>query len=163
MPMDNITEPSRVPTLTGSRVHLRPTTVQDVPILVALRNQVRENFFDSRIVDEQSTREWLQASASRGELNWVIETKGTAVGTISASPSERGIEIGRMIIDQTMRRVGLMEEALQLVLPYLTKRYRGPIYLEVKPNNEAARKLYEKLGFTVTRLRMDLQPHDSPL
>jgi RimJ/RimL family protein N-acetyltransferase len=112
-------------------------------------------------VDEESTRRWLKASNERGDLNWAIEVDGQVVGTLSAIPGEQGTEIGRLVIDPSRRRQGLMEEALRLVLPFLASRFPRPVFLEVLPNNQAAIRLYEKLGFAATRVRMDW--HDSAL
>ena len=149
------TSSSAPPVLHGPRVRLRPSEEQDAPVLAALRNSAPGAFFSSGLVDADSTRRWLVASNARGDLNWAIELEGRVVGTLSAIPGERGTEVGRLVIDPARRRRGLMEEALRLVLPFLAERYPRPLFLEVLPNNVAAIRLYEKLGFSTTRVRMD--------
>lgn len=143
------------PVLEGRRLRLRPMTVDDVPTLVCLRNESRHAFFSDRPVDVDSTRRWLAASRERGELNWVIELSTEIIGTVSAIPGPRGTEIGRLIIARERRRRGYMSEALSLVLPYVAAFCPRPIFLEVKPDNVGAIRLYEQLGFHATRLRMD--------
>jgi RimJ/RimL family protein N-acetyltransferase len=141
--------------LHGRRVRLRPSEESDAPVLAALRNSAPDAFFSNGLVDEASTRRWLAASNARGDLNWVIERGDRVVGTISAIPGDHGTEVGRLVVDPLLRRQGVMEEALRLVLPFLAEHFPRPVFLEVLPNNLAAIRLYDKLGFSTTRVRMD--------
>lgn len=141
--------------LVGPRVRLRATRDSDVPRLVDLRNNARDSFYDSSLVDVASTTRWLQVSAGRGELNWVILQGGQVIGTASAIPQQDEVEIGRIVLDPECRGKGLMREALELILGYVRERYALPVFLEVKPDNGPAISLYERLGFRAIRLRME--------
>lgn len=142
--------------LTGPRIVLRAAEERDIPFLVTARNEARQAFFDTRAVDHAGTRRWLHASAAAGEQNWLIEAGGTPVGTLAVIPhAGQGVEVGRLIVVPAFRGHGYMEEALRVVLPHLASIHPGPIFLEVKPDNQAAIHIYRKVAFEVTRVRME--------
>ncbi len=144
-----------VPELGVDELRLREAGPPDVPHLVLLRNGAREWFFDPNEVTSEGTLAWLDRSKAAGELNWVVEAKGEVIGTISAIPSDRGVEVGRMIVAPAHQGRGVMKRALRMVVEALADHFPGPIFLEVRPDNGKARNLYENVGFTVTRLRME--------
>jgi|GEM_PF-3839321 len=144
-----------MPELSVDELRLREAEPRDVPQLVNLRNGAREWFFDPGEVTLEGTLAWLGRSQAAGELNWVVESDGEVIGTISALPSERGVEVGRMIVAPAQQGQGVMKRALRMVVAFLAHRFPGPIFLEVRPDNPKARSVYEDVGFTVTRVRME--------
>jgi ribosomal-protein-alanine N-acetyltransferase len=65
------------------------------------------------------------------------------------SPDE--MEILNVAVDAGFRRQGLARRLIQQLL----NNYRGTVFLEVRPSNYAARKLYHSLGFEAVGVRPD--------
>jgi ribosomal-protein-alanine N-acetyltransferase len=63
------------------------------------------------------------------------------------------VQISNIAISPDYRQLGVGEGVLRNVL--LEIRHKGVefVFLEVRPSNLAARRLYEKLGFTILGLR----------
>jgi len=63
------------------------------------------------------------------------------------------VQISNIAISPDYRQLGVGEGVLKKVL--LEMRHKGAefVFLEVRPSNLAARRLYEKLGFTILGLR----------
>jgi [ribosomal protein S18]-alanine N-acetyltransferase len=56
-------------------------------------------------------------------------------------------------VDRDWRRRGLGELLLVSSLDLATRLQASTMYLEVRPSNDAAKRLYEKYGYEVTRVR----------
>jgi len=81
---------------------------------------------------------------------WVAERDGQAAGLLLAvRPLEEEAEILTLAVDPEARRRGLASAILTRFL----ERSRGRVFLEVRPSNAAARRLYAALGFTPAGLR----------
>lgn len=63
------------------------------------------------------------------------------------------IQISNIAISPEYRQMGVGEGVLQKML--IEMRHKGAefVFLEVRPSNLAARRLYEKIGFTILGLR----------
>ena len=73
---------------------------------------------------------------------------GFAVARLTA-PDE--LEILNVAVDPPFRRRGVARTLIQ----YLLAQHRGTVYLEVRQSNDAARKLYQSLGFEAIAVRQD--------
>ena len=73
---------------------------------------------------------------------------GFAVARLTA-PDE--LEILNVAVDPPFRRRGVARTLIQ----YLLAQHRGTVYLEVRQSNNAARKLYQSLGFEAIAVRQD--------
>ncbi|MGN0342323.1 MAG: ribosomal protein S18-alanine N-acetyltransferase [Roseburia sp.] len=62
-------------------------------------------------------------------------------------------EITNVAVDPAYRRKGVARALLQQLLQQAKERGASHIVLEVRASNEAARALYEKLGFTACGVR----------
>jgi RimJ/RimL family protein N-acetyltransferase len=130
--------------------------------LAALRES--PGAFLSSYSDESAYKEqkW-RAEFGRGE--WTIEVrKDKAIALVgvtqeqSTPPDECYLEY--MWVSPSFRRHGVATDLIKNVLRRLLNRGFATIWLWVLDGNEPARRLYEKCGFTSTRLIQ--RPHRSP-
>lgn len=63
------------------------------------------------------------------------------------------VQISNIAISPDYRQLGVGEGVLRKVLPEMCHKGAEFVFLEVRPSNLAARRLYEKLGFTILGLR----------
>ena len=136
-------------------MRLRPMQWQDIPELVDLERQL---FAD----DAWSEQTWWAELAGRPRRSYVVADEGGAVAgyagidragdvadvmTVAVAPRHRGTGLGRELLDH------LVEEARSSGAEHLM--------LEVRADNEAARRLYERSGFELLTVRRKYyQPGD---
>lgn len=65
------------------------------------------------------------------------------------------VQISNIAISPDYRQLGVGEGVLRKVLPEMCHKGAEFVFLEVRPSNLAARRLYEKLGFTILGLRKE--------
>ena len=63
------------------------------------------------------------------------------------------VQISNIAISPDYRQLGVGEGVLRKVLQEMQHKGAEFVFLEVRPSNLAARRLYEKLGFTILGLR----------
>ena len=63
------------------------------------------------------------------------------------------VQISNIAISPEYRQLGVGEGVLKKVLHEMRHKGAEFVFLEVRPSNLAARRLYEKLGFTILGLR----------
>lgn len=63
------------------------------------------------------------------------------------------VQISNIAISPDYRQLGVGEGVLRKVLLDMRHKSAEFVFLEVRPSNLAARRLYEKLGFTILGLR----------
>ncbi len=63
------------------------------------------------------------------------------------------VQISNIAISPDYRQMGVGEGVLRKVLLEMRQKGAAFVFLEVRPSNLAARRLYEKLGFTILGLR----------
>ena len=131
----------------GNKVRLRLMVFNDLPFLIAVRNESRHFLHDVRKYSlEDSVRWWDKEHPSF----LVIELhNGTPVGYIRTSNwdhDNKHVMIGADI-HPDHRRNGYAFEAYELYLDELFSHGMNKVSLEVLALNEKAIALYEKLGF----------------
>ena len=125
-------------------MHLRPIGLADLETVRQLRNANRSFFFyDAEISPEQHAA-WFAALPDKPVDFFVIEEDGAVVGTISATRSAAGIEIGNLVLATGARGRGLMRRAV-LQLTAAPGRY----FAEIKPGNQPSLAVFEAAGFTI--------------
>jgi ribosomal-protein-alanine N-acetyltransferase len=124
---------------------VEPATVADAPRL-------------SELHGASFHRGWAEGEfeSMLGEQNTLVhrvrvgrKTVGFAVSRIGADEAE----ILSIVIDADFRGQGLSRSLLLTHLGHLAARGVRTIFLEVEENNEPARKLYARVGFTVVGRR----------
>lgn len=126
----------------------RRARVSDTGRLLALREayELEEVVLDRSRFDRQACRRRLRRTLRR-ELVYVAEHRGRPVAT--AATNQRGVrvdQIGGVFTAPGCRRTGLGAVVMQALLRGVF-RDKGQACLFVKTGNEAALRLYERLGF----------------
>ncbi|MCC6952993.1 MAG: GNAT family N-acetyltransferase [Deltaproteobacteria bacterium] len=144
--------------LRGETASLRPIESKDLSQLVEWRNQPETwaQFFNTSPLTEDGQAEWFKnlRSDKRRQLFVVTTPEGKAVGTVGLDTIDQlnqSAEIGNILIgDSSYRGKGLAQAAVSLLVDYCFERLNlRRLYLHVFEENAAARKVYEKCGFTV--------------
>jgi len=79
----------------------------------------------------------------------VAVSEGTVAGFLVVRIVAGEAEILNLAVAPEFRRRGLARELLQSVL----KQFQGPVFLEVRESNQAARSTYQALGFAEVSMR----------
>lgn len=95
-----------------------------------------------------------------GYVCLVLEQDGqiVAYGVMSVAAGEA--HVFNVCVDPSWQRHGLGQLLMGTMLEFARERKASTAYLEVRPSNQAAVKLYEKLGFRRVGLRKDYYPAD---
>jgi ribosomal-protein-alanine N-acetyltransferase len=122
---------------------------------------------EARPEDSPAILAILQASAEAGTWSaddlrlpgrrcWVADSPAGVRGVLLASVAVEGeSEILTLAVDPRARRQGIASALLRALL----RERPGPIFLEVRPSNTAARQLYQRLGFEVVGRRPGYYSH----
>jgi diamine N-acetyltransferase len=113
---------------------------------------------------QADTRMWLgetgpawheQAVADPDQEHLIAEDAGTPAGFAVLAAVRTGdgaIELRRMVVSPAVRGTGRGRALLRAVLARAGHDHRAArVWLDVKPQNQRARQLYETEGFTLTR------------
>lgn len=136
-------------TLSGSLVHLRPATREDIPALVPIREtpEVRARWRGGDDMVAAVTEDLDESDST----SYVIEFEGRIVGWVQWSaedePDYRHASID-IYVDPAIHGRGVGTDAVQTVACYLIDDL-GHHRLEIDPaaDNEAAIRSYTKVGF----------------
>src|SRR5579883_2202796 len=93
-------------------MELRPLEEADLEIVRELRNRNRGWFFHSAEISADEQRRWFRSLGGRPVRFYVILDRGEVVGTISATDTPEGIEIGNLLMRETHRGRGLVRRAI---------------------------------------------------
>lgn len=138
-------------------LRVRPLMAQDAGQLRELRNleEVRIWFNDMRPVSREAQARWLAGYFANGrDQMWsAIDSAEHLVGVASLYHIDeplRRAEFGRLMVDprrSEFRGTGRLLTAH--VLSHALSRGLSDIYLQVKRDNDRARRIYVQLGFAV--------------
>ena len=135
-------------------VRIRPLEIGDSELVVAWRNRrdVHEQLFAREAPTLESHRAWYEAyrrSSDREEL--IVLKDERPVGTVGLSSIDRHhrrAEFGILIGEPSARGRGVAEAASRLLLERAFADLQLlRLWLHVFPENAAALRLYERLGF----------------
>jgi [ribosomal protein S18]-alanine N-acetyltransferase len=124
-------------------LHIRSATSDDIPALMALEVSAVTAAHWS---EEQYRAAFSQSHARR--LVLVIEEDASLLGFLIAREVDRDWEIENIVIAETRRQQGLGSQLLVEFLNIARGNQDHSVFLEVRESNLAARRLYEKRGFT---------------
>jgi ribosomal-protein-alanine N-acetyltransferase len=96
---------------------------------------------------EQTYRTAIQPGAPERYL-WIIED-GQLQAFLVARLSAAECELENLVVAAQYRRRGLASQLMQVLIAAAREHSLERILLEVRESNQAARALYEKLGFQV--------------
>ena len=143
------------------RVALRPAGLSDADLLYrwvnspdALANKLRTRGPIPREEHERWFRKHLEPEGGR---IWIVERQGQALGQVRFEPDAGGHEIDVYIMPEH-RRLGIASQALQAAFAAFGREHDGTVLIaRVRPENEASRRLFESLGFTLREHEQDHQ------
>lgn len=128
---------------------LRPMTKEDLDDIMSIENV---------IYDYPWTRQIFRDCLRVGYLCQVVEVSGEIAGYCIMSVGAAEAHVLNLCIAANFRRIGLGQKLLSHMLVMAKHRSVGTVFLEVRPSNEAALTLYDKLGFNQIGTRNDYYP-----
>ena len=111
---------------------------------------------EARCFTNPWTREMLARELAQSDVAYVFVLRmpdGTMAGFCSCWIVADELHINTIAVDGQYRRQGLATRLMIHVMGEAARRGARRATLEVRASNEAARKLYESLGFAVTAVR----------
>lgn len=131
-------------------LEIRPMTASDVPAMHALQ----ERAFEGRGWSEDALRRDLEGS--RISRYYVLCEGGEPIGMFGCWVLPGEVHLVTICIEPERQRGGLGELLIRVVLR-LARRYEAELLrLEARESNEAAIRLYERLGFSRDGRRRNL-------
>lgn len=140
----------------GKRIQLRAIEYDDLPVLVAWRNnpQIYIYFYEHEPLSLMMQKVWFDKLIQRpDEKLWIIEKiKGKqAIGMLGLRHIDwrnRNAELARVLILDSDRRSNLGSESVCLVMRYFFDHMNmNRLYCDTFAENKNAVLLYQKLGF----------------
>jgi ribosomal-protein-alanine N-acetyltransferase len=139
---------------------IRRSTPADIPDLMALERQAPAAAHWSR---EQYQNIFAADAPSRVLL--ILEEDTGIQGFIVGRALDKEWEIENVVVSESVRRRGFGSRLLQEFLGLARDRGGEKIFLEVRESNLAARRLYEKSGFSESGRRQSYyqQPQEDAI
>jgi GNAT superfamily N-acetyltransferase len=118
----------------------RPATVEDIPVLMEIRNAVREN----QLVSTRLTRddyEWALTIDGRG---WVCEDEGVVVGFVCGRTTQK--DIWALFMRESHEGRGIGYALMEIIEEFMFGEGLAEIFLRTAPKTRAER-LYKRRGW----------------
>ncbi|MGW3649044.1 GNAT family N-acetyltransferase [Streptomyces sp. NPDC000878] len=164
--MNNVTDFSVKPVLTGEKTVLRPFTEADAEVIAEIVGDpevIRFTFEPGTEITMERLRSWYGSRTDRLDLAVTDRVTGELVGEVVLYEWDRA---GRSCTFRTLlgprgRGRGLGTEATRLIVAYGFERLGlHRIELEAWGYNHRALRVYEKVGFVVEGVRREVQLRD---
>ena len=128
---------------------LRSVEECDQARLRVWKNRNRKSFFFQEVITRTMQKEWFKDySADPDNLLFMVEKGHIPVGCIGFKLRREGAEIYNCILGhQSLKRQGVMSQALRMMCAFIRTRGVGQIFLKVLRTNTAAQKWYLKNQF----------------
>ncbi|MFM9876665.1 MAG: GNAT family N-acetyltransferase [Rhodoglobus sp.] len=149
-----------IPPLHEGEATLRALTLEDLPHTLAWRNHPdsRVWFHSTETIAPQQHVDWFEKYLLRDDdYVFVVDVAGEprAQAALYHLTAE-GAEFGRLLVDPSSRGLGLAHLTIRLCLRAAREVFGMPrLTLEVKHDNLAARRAYERAGFVEVRRDAD--------
>lgn len=128
---------------------LRPMTAEDLDGVMSI---------ETVIYNFPWTRQIFVDCLRVGYICQVCEMDNALAGYCIMSVGAAEAHVLNLCISEDFRRQGLGERLLTHMLEIARQKHVGTVFLEVRPSNEPAINLYEKLGFNQIGTRHDYYP-----
>lgn len=128
-------------------INFAPMIAEELPFLLAVRNQVRENLHNQNEFTLEDATKWWPVTDSR---YWIIYSDQKKVGYFRVKHIEDGCwQIGADV-DPAYQRRGIASVAYpKFVKEVLAPLGANDLELRVLKSNQVALALYQKLGFSI--------------
>lgn len=115
--------------------------------------QVAEN---QRNLIASNAKSLAQAAANPGRVPLGVNCGGVLVGFVMYDPRANGVVLlHRIMVDHRFQRRGIAFKTMQLLLERFRIENFETIYLSFRPENIAARSLYDRFGFVEQEIEAD--------
>ncbi|MBR1672222.1 MAG: GNAT family N-acetyltransferase [Fretibacterium sp.] len=109
--------------LQGGLVRLRILRADDAELTLRWRNGARTQYLNKGAQDVDAQRRWILRSEAEGDLNFVMEYQGAAVGMISLyaiNRAHRSVVMGRLLIGEAeaVGNAPVVFDAERLIMDY---------------------------------------------
>ena len=132
-------------------VSLRPIDETNEGVCVTLRVTEKQA---GLIAPNTKSLEWAKTNANCVPL--AVYADDVMIGFVMYEPRGNGIfSIHRCMIDAKYQRQGFGRRAMELTIEQIRQLGGITIYLSFRPENNAARRLYESLGFVKHEIEPD--------
>ena len=135
--------------INDSPVTIRPTTLADIPAILALQ---RQSPTSAQWTEAQYRDFASRAGPQRLMLAAESATRGL-LGLLVAHPIGTEWELENIVVTPNSRRACIGRRLLTALIERAKQSHSQTVFLEVRESNVAARGLYEKTGFRQTGLR----------
>ncbi len=129
----------------GVNVHIRPLRPEDIPALARLEREIFSVPWSQRAFEELLEHDY--------SLYLVAEEDGIPVGCAGLTVLDNEGDIDKVMVEERLRGQGIGRLLLQRLLEEGGRRGITEFTLEVRAGNQAAVRLYEKLGFVAEGVR----------
>jgi [ribosomal protein S18]-alanine N-acetyltransferase len=106
---------------------------------------------EALIARSPGAAQWPRGSyrnlSGSGDAAWVLDRDGKICAFLHARVTGDEVEILNLVVERAQRRAGLATAMLNKAIRELRLQGAQKLFLEVRESNQAARALYEKLGF----------------
>jgi [ribosomal protein S18]-alanine N-acetyltransferase len=130
-----------------SEVQIRAARPADADAVVALDQASFSQPWAPHVVREAIER------AQGGDYIALVAQSETVIGFVIAWTVRDEGEIATIAVSENARGQGIGEKLVRAALHESARRGAATVFLEVRPHNQSARRLYEKCGFQVVGLR----------
>jgi diamine N-acetyltransferase len=139
-------------------MNLRPVLPSEASAYSRLRNgqQTYRWFYSGRPFSELEVASWLEGLDPETEKLYFAEQDGQIVGTCSVYGIDHKAgraEVGRIIVDESMRNRGLGRVMLALLIDECRKLGLALLFANIKEDNAASQNLFLGAGFHVVEHR----------
>lgn len=114
-------------------------------------------FYSGKKFTEEQVAQWISKLNKEKEVTFIAELDSKVVGTISLHDIDRTkmkTEVGRVVIDESMRGKGLGTKLLKYAIEYAEKQKFKIMYANIMIKNIGSQRIFEKNGF----LRIEERP-----
>lgn len=135
---------------TGRAYGLRDAADADFEFVHALRSEAFRRHVIATYGTWNDAEQRQRLAAHWHDRPWqILEVEGSAVGVLSVREEQEPVELDVIVLDPAVRGRGIGSAVIRDVVRRAAASGRG-VALQVLRTNERARRLYERLGFTVT-------------
>lgn len=132
--------------ISHANINIREAQVWDIKAIGELDKNNFSNAWDEKMLED--------ILLSKSSVVFVVEMDGQIVGFLVAENDVDEYNISRVVVDTNFRNHGIGTKLIEHI-EAIARSSKMNVSLEVSVNNFTAKTLYEKLGYTLRRIRKE--------